>query len=156
MSLNSVRVPKVLVRFWTLRSKVIIRPNRGRGIVAAGMLVELPAMTIESQSILVALLVFPIGALVLALGWRGRRTDDHPLCRRCGFDLFGLPPGGTTCSECGADLRRRRARIVGHRAKRKGLVAFGAAVLLLCSGWLGLLGWVKAKGVSLQPYKPVW
>ncbi|HYO10382.1 MAG TPA: hypothetical protein VER17_15540 [Tepidisphaeraceae bacterium] len=55
------------------------------------------------------------GALVLlVLGMRGRRVDDHPVCRRCGFDLVG-PPGGTaTCSECGADLvdRRRAVRAI--------------------------------------------
>lgn len=25
--------------------------------------------------------------------WRGRKVDDHLLCRRCGFDLIGKPEG---------------------------------------------------------------
>ena len=42
-----------------------------------------------------ALLALPIVILIAATvlliaGLRGRRVDDHPLCRRCGFDLIGL------------------------------------------------------------------
>jgi hypothetical protein len=31
-------------------------------------------------------------AALLVFALRGRRVDDHPLCRKCGFDLFGKPP----------------------------------------------------------------
>ena len=46
-------------------------------------------------------------AVVLVVGWRGRRVNRHPICRRCEFDLFGRPAEATRCAECGADLRRR-------------------------------------------------
>ena len=58
---------------------------------------------------------------LLWLGLRGQPVDDHPHCRNCGYDLFGRPPGGGVCPECGADLRRKGIRF-GQRARRKGLV----------------------------------
>lgn len=45
-----------------------------------------------------------LAALGLALfwrGWRGRRIDNHPWCRKCRFDLKGLWPGAARCPECG-------------------------------------------------------
>jgi hypothetical protein len=48
--------------------------------------------------------LFIAGAALLFVGLRGRRLDDHPLCRRCGFDVFGTPEPQTACPECGADL----------------------------------------------------
>ena len=65
--------------------------------------------------VLVLILLFPLGLALLLLGVRGRRIDDHPICRRCGFDLFGLPAGSERCSECGAEVRRRRAIRIGRR-----------------------------------------
>ena len=66
-----------------------------------------------------------------AVGVRGRRTDDHPLCRRCRFDLTGRPADAERrCPECGADLAPPRATVVGHRRRRPVLLAFGLAVLL--------------------------
>jgi hypothetical protein len=34
-------------------------------------------------------LILAIG--LIAVAWRGAAIDNHPLCRRCGFDLFGKP-----------------------------------------------------------------
>lgn len=45
-----------------------------------------------------------LAALGLALfwrGWRGRRIDNHPWCRKCRLDLKGLRPGAARCPECG-------------------------------------------------------
>src|SRR5690349_6074803 len=53
-----------------------------------------------------------LGVVLLALGLRGRRVGDHPYCRRCGFDLFGLPPAHPACPECGADLLAAPAKSV--------------------------------------------
>jgi tRNA(Ile2) C34 agmatinyltransferase TiaS len=63
---------------------------------------------------LVLLAILPLGLIVVGIsalvrGLRGRRIDDHPLCRRCGFDLTGKPETSTRCPECGSDLRRPRA-----------------------------------------------
>src|SRR5918993_5786284 len=72
------------------------------------------------------LLIVPAAAAVAATGLlifalRGRRVDDHPVCRKCGFDLVGKPADATRCSECGADLSRRRAVRVGWRETRRGV-----------------------------------
>ena len=71
-----------------------------------------------------------VGIALLAAGLRGRRVDDHPLCRRCRFDLTGKPAESTRCSECGAPIDRPNAVRVGHRQHRPRAVAYGAAVLL--------------------------
>ena len=68
-------------------------------------------------TLLLAAAVFLIGLALTLAGLRGRRTDDHPLCRRCGFDLTGNPDAAV-CGECGADLARPGAIRVGHRARR--------------------------------------
>ena len=95
-------------------------------------------------------------ALLVLWGMRGRRVDDHPLCRRCGFDLFGRAEGTTNCSECGADLRRRRAIRIGHRVRRRRVIGAATPVLLAAVGWLGVVGWGRAKGVDWNQHKPFW
>ncbi len=88
------------------------------------------------------------GALLLYRGLRGRRTDDHPLCRRCGFDLTGLPGGHPACPECGATLAAPQAVRVGHRARRPAPLAAGLALLLLTVGLAGGAGWAALRGVD--------
>ena len=95
-------------------------------------------------------------AALLVHALRGRRVDDHPLCRRCGFDLYGRPAGATRCSECGGDLTRRRAIRVGHRRPRGGLLALALPVLLLSVCWEGWIGWQRAKATDWNRHKPVW
>jgi hypothetical protein len=93
---------------------------------------------------------------MLVLGWRGRRTNDHPLCRRCGFDLFGRPADSTHCAECGADLLRRRAVRVGAR-RRPGRVITAALLLLVPSAaYLGSLAWSAATEVPFVRREPLW
>ena len=43
------------------------------------------------------------GVIHLFIAVRGKQIDDHPWCRQCRFDLFGLRPL-VTCPECGYDL----------------------------------------------------
>src|SRR3954452_20405965 len=93
-----------------------------------------------------------LALLVYAL--RGRRVDDHPLCRRCGFDLFGKPAESTVCSECGADLGRRRAMRVGQRESRAGLLRMAWPALAISVVWSGLLGWDAARRTDWNRHKP--
>ena len=95
-------------------------------------------------------------ALLLAFALRGRRVDDHPICRRCGFDLFGRPRDSTVCSECGADLGRPRAIRVGRRERRHGIARVALPVLLLSVGWLGVAGWREARRTDWNRHKPLW
>src|SRR5215218_8796709 len=97
----------------------------------------------------VAFIVAWIGLALLVIGWRGRRTDDHPLCRRCGFDLTGRPPDSTRCAECGADIATSRAIRIGHRRKR-------GVVSLLAMLTLGVRAFVNFDDINLMPYKPAW
>src|SRR5688500_18711994 len=107
------------------------------------------------------LLVLPaavllVSAALLVYALRGRRMDDHPVCRRCGFDLIGNPADSRVCSECGADLSSRRAVRVGRRETRRGLVKLMAPLMLVSLGLLGVQGWGKARGVDWNRQKPAW
>jgi hypothetical protein len=51
----------------------------------------------------------PLGiaaALLVAAGFVVRRTPRPRVgvCRKCGYELAGLPVGASHCPECGADL----------------------------------------------------
>src|SRR5688500_10286001 len=95
------------------------------------------------------------GLALVALGLRGRRVDDHPVCRRCGRDLFGLAERPDRCPECGGILSDRRVRL-GNRIRRRRLVAAGA-VLAAPGAFLGLV--VIALGLTgtrADEIKPVW
>lgn len=67
------------------------------------------------------------GLILFAL--RGRRVNRHPICRQCGFDLFGKPKESTVCGECGADLHHGRAIRVGAREKRRGILRIAVPIL---------------------------
>src|SRR4051794_4758223 len=100
-----------------------------------------------------SLLVF---AASLAYALRGRRVDDHPICRGCGFDLFGKPDGSQRCAECGADLTHRRATRIGRRERRRGLARVAGSGVLLSVVALSGMGWIQVRGVDMQRHKPVW
>src|SRR4051794_28985610 len=98
---------------------------------------------------MVILLALPIvmffsAIALLIAGLRGRRIDDHPLCRRCGFDLVGLPAQSVACSECGANLHDPRSVRTGHRARRGGMIALSLALLVPALLWIGAAGYATA------------
>ena len=101
-------------------------------------------------------LVALVSTLLLIRGRRGRRVNDHPICRKCGFDLFGLPPGAATCSECGADLQRRRAILHGARRPNRKAVATALRLLVPALAALAYHGWSAATDVPFVQRKPVW
>jgi hypothetical protein len=96
------------------------------------------------------------GVVLLLVGRRLRRVDNHPTCRRCRFDLIGLGPEHDTCPECGAALSGERAIRVGNRRAHRGVVALGAVVvlasLLIGSGLVAL----RVSGADANTFKPVW
>lgn len=110
-------------------------------------------MTLLALAVCV-LLVTGIG--LLAVGRRGRRVDDHPVCRRCRFDLFGAPAGSIRCPECGADVSARRAVRIGNRVPHRRLVAVAIPLLAVALTPVAFMAWVAARGADLISYKPVW
>lgn len=106
--------------------------------------------------VVIAVVLVVGGAGLLWWGLRGRRVDDHPICRRCGFDLFGRPDGSVLCSECGADLWRPAAIRVGRRERRHRAIAWALPPIVAGAGWIGLVGWGTATGVDWNRHKPAW
>ena len=94
------------------------------------------------------------GAWVFRRGRRGRRVGDHPVCRRCDFDLFGLPEDQARCPECGMELHARGAVVRGHRVGRPAMVFAACALLFTCLP-LAVIATQEARRVNWQPVKPV-
>ena len=92
--------------------------------------------------------------LLTVLGWRGRVVDDHPHCRRCGFDLFGSP-GAASCPECGRKLSGRRAIRQGTRVRRRAVLVMGLVCVLLCVG-SSFLVLEQVYRNHWQEAKPTW
>jgi hypothetical protein len=107
---------------------------------------------------------FALGLLLVFVGRWGRRIDDHPVCRACGFDLYGSlnregdgAGNGTrpaTCPECGQALTSPHALRRGNRRPMRSLRATGLALALpgLTLGGLTLYG-IIGRG-TINQYKP--
>lgn len=96
------------------------------------------------------------GIVLFAIGWRGKRIDDHPLCRRCRYDLVGTVELPAKCPECGSALNNPRATRLGNRRRRRAMLTVGIVISLSSLTGGGLLGWSKAKDFDWYPYKPLW
>ena len=109
------------------------------------------------QHVIVWLPMLIAGIFLMRWAWRGRRINDHPICRKCRFDLVGLAPDGSRpdrCPECGTDLagntrRARRAVIDGERKRR--WRAFTLGLLLLLAA-LGTGFWLTYKPLAKFPW----
>src|SRR5690606_6583837 len=100
------------------------------------------AVSLNSWLWLTAMGVTMLGAALLSLGLRGRRVNDHPICRKCGFDLVGREDldqtwGDAVCTECGADLKGRRAIVPGQRAPCRTPRAVGIFLIVIGFGMQG-------------------
>lgn len=94
------------------------------------------------------------GGLVM-FGRRGKRINDHPVCRRCGFDLIGHDPRPPRCPECGAELTKVRAVRTGARRRRT--VPYIAGLLLGAMLVVGIgFGALNFKRLNAPGFKPVW
>src|SRR6478672_11344413 len=91
------------------------------------------------------LAILLVGAILVLWGRRGRRVDDHPVCRRCKFDLTGRAADSNRCPECGGDLSRPRAIASGNRQARIGIVVFALILMAGSSAWFAHWGWSAFK-----------
>ncbi|MEM9882870.1 MAG: hypothetical protein AAF800_08130 [Planctomycetota bacterium] len=102
--------------------------------------------------LIVGVAILLAGVAVLWLGWRGPRLDDHPICRRCGYDLYGSAVG-SDCAECGCRLDGPRALRRGNRRRSGRTLLVGGLMLLsgvgLAGGagytWWGAADWIIHK-----------
>lgn len=106
--------------------------------------------------LLAMLAMLVLGVAMLVRGWRGRKVGSDPHCKRCGFNLIGLPPDSTRCSECGADVGERGAIVHGHRTRRVGMMIAGACVALIPLLIFGTLAVSMARSTDLNELKPLW
>lgn len=100
-------------------------------------------------------LLLAAGLALLILGLRGRRINDHPICRGCGFDLVGVLPTGTTCPECGAGIKSSRWVRIGARKKRVTWVLAGLVLTLGAAVPLGTGVVALASGANIVRHKPL-
>ncbi len=100
------------------------------------------ASTSSVGLLIVVLVIVVLGAIsvaLIAVGLRGRRIHDRPVCARCRFDVSGLVVRAREandlatrrCPECGADLARAGAVRQGLRQRRRVPLAFGILLLLM-------------------------
>jgi hypothetical protein len=95
------------------------------------------------------------GAIFTFVGFRGRKIDNHPICRRCGYDLLGSS-ASLVCPECGGDLLAPKAIKLGHRQRSRRAIWLGIMMLMPALAVLGGLGFITVRGIDLDRHKPLW
>src|SRR5438552_1321157 len=78
-----------------------------------------------------ALFVVPLAALAvgLALIFTSGRANTKHLCRKCGYDLRGLPTT-TRCPECGSRLDGSNTLVPGEIVTRRWQVVVGILLVV--------------------------
>ena len=109
---------------------------------------------------------FVLGGVLAWVGWRGRRINDHPTCRKCGFDLVGHaaalsgsggePVSAARCPECGTALGAPKAIRIGQRVRRSRFLAIGLVMVLIGGVGVGASAFATAAKTNWNTYKPTW
>lgn len=114
--------------------------------------ITLPTMAWQGW---IAAILLLLGIVLTWLGLRGRRVDDHPVCRKCGRDLYGLDAESRVCPECGCYLFPDRIR-TGNRVRRFRLVGVGATLATLALLAVAPLAMSLVLGAEGERLKPTW
>lgn len=100
--------------------------------------------------------LFVLSTASLLLWLRGRPGSGRPLCRRCRFDLTGMPQGAT-CPECGADLTSSPRAVRVDRRRRSPLVLLAAALMMMTAVGLTVpSARARLATVDWNDHKPTW
>lgn len=94
------------------------------------------------------------GLVLLIVGMRGRRVDDHPICPSCRFDLAGSRADITgLCPECGGDARRP---LPGKRVRKHRALLSGIGLMVLPIGVLATTGYIAISGTDPMRVAPLF
>jgi len=102
----------------------------------------------------IAIALAALGLYLFRRGLKGKLLDNHPLCRRCHFDLFNKPPDSTRCPECGSDLTHPRPTLPGHRQRRPILITLG--LLFLIPPLALAIFFATGTQINWIKYEPAW
>ncbi len=83
------------------------------------------------------------------------RVNDHPICRRCRFDLVGLP-SLKTCPECGKDLALPNSIRIGLRRRHRAPIIIGLALFTLLTAGPATVLYTQSRGYNWNTVLPAW
>lgn len=98
------------------------------------------------------ILAIALGLLFRALV--NKRVGNEPYCRRCKFELSGLPYP-KVCPECGTDLQTHRAIRIGKGRVRVRPLWWGIGLLALGGVFVGIDAMNRSGFINLTSMKPV-
>lgn len=98
--------------------------------------------------------VIALGVVLAVWGRRGRKVNNHPQCRDCGFDLEGVYPASVTCPECGSGLKRPGAVRNGVRKRMAWVTVLGLLIALLPLAPMAVLVYAAVTGTNIARYTP--
>lgn len=101
-------------------------------------------------------LLFALGLYLFITGRRGRLIDDHPLCKRCRFDLTGKAKDNTLCPECGHDVSQPKQIRHGNRKRSPARTVVGSVMLLLAMLLAVLVSATLYNNVNWFGFLPTW
>ncbi|QQE10732.1 hypothetical protein JD969_14655 [Planctomycetota bacterium] len=89
--------------------------------------------------------------IVLAIrAYRGKRIDNHPLCRSCKYDLTGIHTPYDACPECGYDISSPKLIRRGNRKPRPThAITYIILALLFTSPIV-----IQSAHINIHRYKP--
>ena len=105
-------------------------------------------------ALILALAFIIAGTILFAMGFRGRKLNDHPHCRKCRFDLSGVYPAKVQCPECGSVLDQPKRIRTGYRDRNRRLMAVGTAPLLLGVALAVTTAWTSGSNLNWNTILP--